>query len=66
MAWRSQSAVPVDLAELDAVPGDGQGGEPPAGSVDHPYLAGVTNQHDFAGGLGGEPGEGVQVHSRRH
>ena len=56
----------MDLAELDAVAGVGQSGEPPAGSVDHPDLAGVTNQYDFAGGLGGEPGEGVQVHSRRH
>jgi len=54
-------AEPVDLSQLHAVPGTGEGGEHPARPVDHPDLRGVPDQHDLRPCPRGRGDERVEV-----
>jgi hypothetical protein len=56
----------VDLVEFDTVPGAGQGGEHPAGAVDHPDLRGVPDQDDLRACPGGCGDERVEVQGAGH
>ena len=59
-------AEPVDLSELDAVPGPGEGREHPARTVDDPDLGGVPDQHDLRPDLSRGSDQRVEVQRRRH
>ena len=59
-------AEPVDLVELDAVPGAGQGGEHPARPVHDLDLRRIPNQNDLRPGPGGRGDQRVQIQGAGH
>jgi hypothetical protein len=59
-------AEPVDLGQLDAVPGPREGGEHPARPVDHADLRRVPDQHHLRPGPGGRGDQRVQVQCAGH
>jgi hypothetical protein len=59
-------AEPVDLVELDAVAGAGQGGQHPARAVDHPDLRRVADQHHLRPHPRGRGDERVEIQRAGH